>query len=106
MGARPPGGPSDEQLKRLAAGQPKPGFWPARIEVASDRVLAQRGRITPQRFDWPAGAEPGYAWVGVSCQLDEPSGQPARALIPAVQVLEVLHEPLVARRRWRRRKSR
>ena len=73
---------------RLSESQSDPSFWPRRLEVASDQLLAGRGRIVPQRFEFPAKAEfhlLGSESRAISMQTgsrSEPSFPPSRLPLP------------------------
>jgi tetratricopeptide (TPR) repeat protein len=77
----------------LAATQPLPSFWPSRVTDESDKPLDGRGAIAPDTFDPPPRTTPAYAWVGVSCRLDQ-FRRPEDALIKAEQRLRHLHRPI------------
>lgn len=79
-----------EFYERLCATQPAPSYWPGLLDKADASALQDRGRIRPLQFVCPPGARPSYAWVAVSCRLDEVSGVPTRALVEAVGASEVL----------------
>ena len=86
-----------EFFARLAATQPEPRFWPARLEAPSDLMLATRGRVVPERFDSAPGAKPSFAWVGITCWQDEATGEPGRALIRTADSFTVINEPILTR---------
>jgi tetratricopeptide (TPR) repeat protein len=83
----------------ISARQPDPPFWPKEISAPSDQLLASRTLIIPHRIEFDAGARPKFAWIGISCKLDE-SGAARRALVEAVKIFEVSQRAEVDRR-WR-----
>jgi tetratricopeptide (TPR) repeat protein len=91
-----------ELYAELAQNQPTPPFWPERIDVPADKVLAWRGRIAPEELRWKAEGEQTYVWVPIGCRLDL-EGRPVRAVIPAVVLTETINEPTVTRFERRRR---
>lgn len=92
-----------EFYERLRDTQPSPAYWPSLLDAQPDTSLQDRGRIRPSQFQCPPGAKPSYAWVAITCRLDEMSGEPLRALVDAVGASEALMErvihPLGRRRR-------
>ena len=92
-----------EFYERLQRSQPEPAYWPPLLDNEESAILSDRGRIRPLTFAVPPGAKPSFAWVAVSCRLDEESGAPARALIDAVgaseELLSRVLDPLGRRRR-------
>ena len=92
-----------EFFAALAATQPAPPFWPPRIVDEVDKPLDGRGAIAPlEGFEWAPGANPAYAWIGVSCRLDQ-RRRPENALIEAKKMLLALHEPIAEGRGRRER---
>ena len=59
-----------EFYARLAATQPMPTYWPARLEGdSSQRWTVARKCVFPAVVDVPAGAVMGWMWWGVRCSL-------------------------------------
>ena len=92
-----------EFYERLQRDQPEPAYWPPLLDDENSPILSDRGRIRPLTFAVPPGAKPSFAWVAISCRLDEESGVPARALIDAVgaseELLSRVLDPMGRRRR-------
>ncbi len=86
-----------EFFARLSAVQPQPRFWPSRMESGTDSLMFRREQIVPESFVIDADAKPSFAWVGIACQLDGLLGDPARALVPAVEASLALNEPIVVK---------
>ena len=84
-----------EFYERLRAAQSEPAYWPELGDPEEDSLLQDRGRIRPLQFTCPPGAKPTYAWVAVTCRLDELTGQPTRALVDAVGASERLLERVI-----------
>jgi tetratricopeptide (TPR) repeat protein len=66
-----------ELYAALAAAQPAPPYWPARIETRGGATLDwKHGRklVYPPSPEVPAGAEPTWLWWGVSCALRADGG--------------------------------
>jgi len=84
-----------EFYERLCAAQAEPSYWPELGDPEEDSLLQDRGRIRPLQFTCPPGAKPTYAWVAVTCRLDELTGQPTRALVDAVGASERLLERVI-----------
>ena len=66
------------------------------LEEASEKLLARRGTIVPDGFEFPPKAKFHFAWIGVSCRLNL-SGKPERALVKAVQASAASHDLFEAR---------
>lgn len=79
-----------EFYDQLSASQPDPPYWPRLLDTMDESALHDRGRIKPLQFVCPPGARPSFAWVAVTCRLDELTGAPMRALVEAVGASEVL----------------
>ncbi|MEI6231346.1 MAG: hypothetical protein WCP81_11480, partial [Actinomycetes bacterium] len=89
-----------EFYARLAATQPMPTYWPARLEGdGSQRWTQTRKCVFPSSFTVPVGAELSWLWWGVSCFVRQ-DGRYAQALFDDVTQLAAhggsLYERLTA----------
>jgi hypothetical protein len=84
-----------EFYERLRVAQEPPAYWPTLLDASGESALQDRGRIRPLQFQCPPGARPRYAWVAVTCRLDELTGLPSRALVDAVGATEHLMERVI-----------
>jgi hypothetical protein len=84
-----------EFYDRIRATQTEPAYWPRMLSDEDDFTLQDRGRIRPLQFICPPGAKPDFAWVAVSCRLDDVTGLPLRALVEAVGASESLMERVI-----------
>ncbi len=100
-----------EFYARLAASQPKPGYWPPRIEPpikesgkGGASALASRGLITPKdTFKYKKRVRQSYSWAGVTCRLGENTNEPIRALIDTKGTFKALNEDALRRiDQWKR----
>ncbi len=85
-----------EFYERLQANQPSPAYWPPLLSSEHDGALHDRGRLRPLAFSCPPGAKPPFAWVPISCRLDEVTGLPSRALIDAVGASERMMDRVIS----------
>lgn len=85
-----------EFYERLQGNQPAPAYWPPLLSDEHDGALHDRGRLRPLAFSCPPGAKPPFAWVPISCRLDEVTGLPSRALIDAVGASERMMDRVIS----------
>jgi tetratricopeptide (TPR) repeat protein len=83
-----------EFYAELAHSQPRPAYWPTRLETSAVGSLKERRRIVPARFVKARNSRPSFAWIGISCYLDE-EGEPARSLVRAVDETTTQHESVL-----------
>ncbi|WP_336082110.1 tetratricopeptide repeat protein [Nocardia sp. SSK8] len=83
-----------EFYRRLAAGQQGPAYWPPTI-LGEDEPIGPRKVAGPTAWERPAGALPGYLWLGFSGRRGD--GLPEIQLSAELRQIDA-HFPLVQRR--------
>ncbi|MFB7873987.1 hypothetical protein ACFC06_01960 [Nocardia sp. NPDC056064] len=83
-----------EFYRRLAAGQPAPAYWPPSV-LGDDRPTGPRKVAGPTAWERPAGALPGYLWLGFAGRRGD--GLPEIQLGAELRQIDT-HFPFVQRR--------